>query len=196
MSSGDDLLQNANVTTNGGAVTAVSQGGNINMALGTTTTTTGGGIGYTAPSGNVAITGLNAGNGAIGLIAGGDINTVLGFTGANLIGGQAVIVAGGDANFSTQVGSLDVKVNGTYSITDVLTGSVITNVRAATPVLNQVTSTVVAATQSVTTTATTQLAKVDDKDKEKEDDAKKKQQTTQTTITGVKIDDKPKNFCN
>ena len=160
------------------------------MALGTTTTTTGGGIGYTAPSGNVALTSLDAGSGAINLNAGGDISTVLGFTGANLIGGQALIVAGGDANLSTQVGLLDVKVNGTYSITDVLTGSVITNVRAATPVLNQVTSTVVAATQSVTT----QPAKADDKDKE--DDAKKRQQATLTTTTGAGTDVKPKNFCN
>jgi len=190
LSSGDDLLQNANVTTNGGAVTAVSQTGNISMVLGTTTTTTGGGIGYTAPSGNVALTSLDAGSGAINLNAGGDISTVLGFTGANLIGGQALIVAGGDANLSTQVGLLDVKVNGTYSITDVLTGSVITNVRAATPVLNQVTSTVVAATQSVTT----QPAKADDKDKE--DDAKKRQQATLTTTTGAGTDVKPKNFCN
>ena len=196
LSSGDSLLQNANVSTNGGAVTAASQSGNISMALGTTTSTGGGGIGYTASSGNVALTSLNAGSGAINLNAGGDIGSVAGFTGANLIGGQALIAAGGDANLSTQVALLDVKVKGTYSITDVLTGGVTTNVPAPAPVLNQVTSTVVAATQSVTTTATTQLAKVDDKDKEKEDDAKKKQQTTQTTITGVKIDDKPKNFCN
>jgi hypothetical protein len=192
LSSGDNLLQNANVTTNGGAVTAASHTGNVSMALGTTTSTGGGSIGYAA-SGNTALTGLDAGSGAIDLNAGGDIGSVPGFTGVNLIAGQALIVAGGNANLSTQVGLLDVKVKGTYSFTDVLTGGVVSNIpTTAAPALNQVTSTIVAATQSVT--ATTQQATADDK--EKEDEAKKKQQTTLITTTGAGTDVRPKNFCN
>ena len=165
LSSGDDLNQNANVSTNGGAVTAVSQAGNISMALGTTTSTGGGSIGYAASSGNVVLASLDAGSGAIDLSAGGSIQPVAGSSGANLIGGKAVIVSGGSANLSTQVKQLDVTVEGTFSIADLLTGSVITDVPAPAPLptttepaLDQVVSTVVATTQQQPEPTTTQIA--------------------------------------
>ncbi len=157
--SGDDLLQNANVSTNGGAVNASSQSGGIRMALGASTGTAGGAIGYKASAGSISLASLNAGNGVIDLSAGGNINSVAGFTGANLVGGKAVIVAAGNANFSTQVKQLDVTVDGKFSITDVLTGSVFTDAPASlptggTPALDQVLSTITATTQqqSVQTT--------------------------------------------
>jgi hypothetical protein len=154
LSAGDDLAQNANVTTNGGAVNATAQLGNISMALGTTTSTGGGNIGYTATSGSVVLASLNAGSGGIALNAGESIQAVTGFTGANLIGGQAAIVAGGDLNLLTQVTKLDVDVGGKFTITDVLTGTVMSDVPAAeplptssVPVLEQVLSTVTNTTE-------------------------------------------------
>ena len=163
LSAGDDLDQNANVTTNGGAVSALSETGNISMAPGTTTSTGGGSIGYAASSGNVVLASLDAGSGAIDLSAGGSIQPVAGSSGANLIGGKAVIVAGGSANLSTQVKQLDVTVEGTFSIADLLTGSVITDVPAPTPlptttvpVLDQVVSSVVTTTQQQPEQTTTQ----------------------------------------
>jgi len=160
---GDDLVQNANVTTNGGSVSALSQTGNISMALGTTTSTGGGSIGYTASSGNVVLTSLDAGSGAIALNAGKSIQPAAGFAGANLTGGSAVIAAGGSANLSTQVRLLDVTIEGKFSVTDVLTGSAITDAPVAAPVptstvpvFNQVLSTVVATTQQQPTLATSQ----------------------------------------
>ena len=157
---GDDLVQNANVTTNGGAVSALSQTGNISMALGTTTSSGGGSIDYAASSGDVVLTSLNAGSGAIALNAGKGIQPAPGYTGANLIGGNAVIVSGGSANLSTQVRLLDVTVEGRFSVTDILTGTVFTDVPAAAPlpILNQVVSTVVATTQQQPTQATSQTA--------------------------------------
>ncbi len=157
---GDDLVQNANVTTNGGAVSALSQTGNISMALGTTTSSGGGSIDYAASSGDVVLTSLNAGSGAIALNAGKGIQPAPGYTGANLIGGNAVIVSGGSANLSTQVRLLDVTVEGRFSVTDILTGTVFTDVPAAAPlpILNQVVSTVVATTQQQPTQTTSQTA--------------------------------------
>jgi len=153
---GDNLLQNANVTANGGAVNATAQTGNISMALGTTTSTGGGSIGYDASSGSVVLTSLNAGSGAIALNAGMSIEPAAGFTGANLIGGNAVIVAGANANLSTQVQQLNVKVGGKFSFTDFLSGAVITDEPTNAPVLNQVLSTVTSTTQQQSTQTTTQ----------------------------------------
>ena len=151
---GDDLAQNANVTANGGAVNATAQLGNISMALGTTTSAGGGNIGYTATSGSVILASLNAGSGGIALNAGKSIQAVPGFTGANLISRQAAIVAGGDLNLLTQVTKLDVDVGGKFTITDVLTGTVMSDVPAAeplptssVPVLEQVLSTVTNTTE-------------------------------------------------
>jgi filamentous hemagglutinin family protein len=167
----DNLVQNANVTTNGGAVNATAQLGNISMALGATTSTGGGSIGYTPSLGNVTLSSLNAGSGSIALSAGGNITPVTGFSGANLIGGTATIAAGGNANLSTQVKLLDTTgIKGTFSIFDQLTGSVLTNGPAAetstttteplstttVPVVNQVLSTVVTTTQQQPIQTTTQ----------------------------------------
>jgi len=130
---GDNLVQNANVTTHGGAVNATAQLGNISMALGTTSSSGGGSIGYKASAGDLTLASLDAGSGAIDLGAARSINTVTGFTGANLIGGKALIVAGGSASLSTLVKQLDVTVSGAYSIADLLTGAVMTDVSAAVP---------------------------------------------------------------
>ncbi len=162
---GDDLAQNANVSTKGGAVNATAQIGNIGMALGATTSTGGGSIGYAASSGNIVLASLNAGTGDISLGAGGNIQPAAGFTGANLIGGKAVIVAGGSANLSTAVRLLNVTVEGTFSITDVLTGTVLTDVAAAVqlpttslPASDQVLSTVATMTQQQPAQTITQTA--------------------------------------
>jgi hypothetical protein len=151
---GDNLIQNASVKTNGGAVSATAQQGSISMAPGATTSTAGGAIGYKAPLGSITLASLDAGSGAIDLSAGGSINPVAGFTGANLIGGKATIFAGGNANLSTQVKLLDVTVNGLFTINDLLTGSVMTNApvtdslsAGASSALSQVLSTVTSTTQ-------------------------------------------------
>ena len=161
--SGDNQVQNANVKTNGGAVNATAQIGNISMALGTTTSTAGGSIGYKASSGNVTLASLDAGSGTIDLSAAGSIKPVSGFAGANLIGSKAVIFAGENANLSTQVKQLDITVEGTFSIADLLTGSVFTDVPAALPVptdslpvQDQVLSTINATTQPQPTQYTNQ----------------------------------------
>ena len=121
------MAQNANVTTNGGSVSAAVQTGDISMAAGTTTSTGGGSIGYSA-SGNVVLSSLNAGSGAIGLSSGGNIQPAAGSTGANLTGGSAVITAADDVTLSTQVTQPVVVTSGNiYSITNVLTGTVMTN---------------------------------------------------------------------
>lgn len=159
LSAGDDLAQNANVTSNGGAVNATALLGELSMAPAATTSTGGGNIGYTATTGNMALASLDAGSGGIALNAGKSIQAVPGFTGANLIGRQAAIVAGGDLSLRTQVTKLDVDAGGRFSITDVLTGNVITNapVAASTaPVLDQVLSTVTSTTQPQATQTTTQ----------------------------------------
>ena len=161
--SGDDLVQNASVKTNGGAVNATAQTGSISMALGTTTSSAGGAIGYKASSGNIILASLDAGSGSIDLSAAGSVKPVAGFTGANLVAAKAVIFAGGSANLSTQVKELGVTADGTFSIADLLTGSVMTNVpvidalpTSVVPVLDQVLSTVNATTQQTSGQTTIQ----------------------------------------
>jgi hypothetical protein len=146
----DNLVQNANVTTGGGGVNAVAQTGSISMAPGATTSTSGGSISYTPTAGNATLSSLDAGSGSIALVTGGNIDPVTGFSGANLIGGAATIVAGGNVTLNTQVKLLDVTANGTFSIFDLLTGSLITNVPAPPPVPTTVTD------QVLTTVTTTQ----------------------------------------
>jgi len=147
LSAGDDLAQNANVTSNGGNVTAIAQTGSISMALGATTATSGGSIGYAAPAGNITLTSLNAGpTGAIGLSAGGNLLTAAGFSGANLTGRSAIIAAGGNATLSTRVSLLDATVNGNFSVTDTITGSVLSDVPAVTA---KASATETAATQTL-----------------------------------------------
>ena len=134
LTAGDDLMQGANVTTNGGAILA------------------------TAQTGNIILTSLNAGSGSISLNAGMSIQPAAGFTGANLIGGKALIVAGANANLSTQVNQLDVTVGGHYSITNLLTGTVITDASVAAstvPTFNQVLSAVTSTTEQQSTQTTT-----------------------------------------
>ncbi len=162
LSAGDDLVQNANVTTNGGAASAVSQTGNISMAPGSSTSSGGGGIGYAAGSGNIVLASLNAGAGDISLGAGGSIQPAAGASGANLIGGKAVIVAGGSIKLSTAVRLLDVTAEGAFSISDTLTGTVISELSAAVdsskstaPAVDQVLSTVTNTTQQEPTQTTT-----------------------------------------
>jgi filamentous hemagglutinin family protein len=153
----DNLVQNANVTTSGGAVTATAQTGSISMAPATTTSTSGGSISYTPTAGSATLSSLDAGTGSITLSAGGSITPTAGVSGANLTGGTATIVAGGDVTLSTQVSVLDVTASGTYSILDLLTGSLMTNVPVATsPATVAVLSTVTTTTQTQTTQTTTQ----------------------------------------
>ena len=149
----DNLFQNANVT--GGPVYAVAQNGSIVMAAGATTSTGGGSIIYTPVLGSATLSSLNAGSGGdIMVVAGTDITTAAGFSGANLTGNSATIVAGGNLNLTTAVSLLNVTVQGTYSIFDQLTGTLMTNVPAAgvAAVTNQVVTTVVATTQPPPTT--------------------------------------------
>ena len=121
------MVQNANVTTNEGSVSAAVQTGDISMAAGTTTSTGGGSVAYSA-SGNVVLSSVNAGSGAINLNAGGNIQPVAGSTGANLTGGSATVTAGDNVTLSTQVTQPVVVTAGNiYSITNVLTGAVMTN---------------------------------------------------------------------
>ena len=142
LSAGDDLVQNSNVTASGGAVSASSQTGNISMGLGASTSSGGGSISYSASSGNIVLTSLNAGTGAIALKAGKSITPAPGFTGTNLIGGRTVIVAGADLKLRTQVRELDVNVGGHFSITDALSGSVITDAPSTVPGLEQIVNTI------------------------------------------------------
>ena len=73
-----------------------------------------------------------------------------------------VIVAGGSANLSTQAKQLDVTVEGRFSVTDLLTGTVITDAPAAetlstaVQVHDQVLSTITATTQLQPISMTTQ----------------------------------------
>jgi len=108
LTAGDDLVQNANVTANGGTVSADSQTGSISMASGTTTSSGGGTISYSAPSGDVTVSSLNASSGSVDLSAGGSIQPAAGSTGANVVGGSATITAGTDVTLSTQVTQLSV----------------------------------------------------------------------------------------
>ena len=156
---GDNLLQNANLISNGGNVSANATTGSITMASGSSTATNGGSIGYAAPAGNISLTRLNAGSGPIGVSAGGNLSTTSGATGANLIGASAIIAAGGTAYLSTQVGMLDVNVGGAFRIVDAITGTVFTDQPAAPdtnvqPAVAQVTSAVVASTQAATQSTT------------------------------------------
>jgi hypothetical protein len=121
----------------------VSAGGNITLTAGGTAVLTD----NLTLNGVVQTTGSTS---SIALSAGGSIMSGAGFSGANLIGGSATLVAGGNANLSTQVNLLDLTgIQGTYSIFDLLTGSLLTNVptTAPTTVTDQVVSTVVATTQ-------------------------------------------------
>jgi hypothetical protein len=116
---GDDLLQNANVSTNGGSITATSEDGSITMAAGTTTSSGGGSISYAAPSGDIKLSSLDAGTGAIDLSAGGNVQPTGGYTGVNLTGDSAVVNAGGDVTLTTQLTQpASVTAGGTVSVTN------------------------------------------------------------------------------
>ncbi|MBI2316987.1 MAG: hypothetical protein HYU75_08270 [Betaproteobacteria bacterium] len=150
----DGISQSANVSTGGCGVTATAQAGDIVMALGATTSTNGGAIAYAAPSGNIVLTSLNAGSGAVSVDAGGNITVAAGFDGANLIGESALIAARGNAYLSTQVSSLVEKIEGDYAIRDVITGKVNTGEevleiqpKATVLVASQVVTTIVAASE-------------------------------------------------
>ena len=142
LSAGDDLVQNSNVTASGGAVSASSLTGNISMGLGASTSSGGGSISYSAATGNIVLASLNAGAGSIALKAGKNIGSAAGFTGTNLIGGKTVIVAGADLRLRTQVRELDVNVGGHFSITDALSGSVISDAPSTVKELDQIVSTI------------------------------------------------------
>ena len=158
LTAGDNVNQNANVTSNGGNVTASAQTGSISMAPGTTTSSKGGSIGYAAQSGSILLTSLDAGSGRIGVSAGGNLGVAQGTTGANLTGASAIIAAGGNAQLTTRVGLLDVTVGGTFSITDAKTGTVLSDVPAPAanvqPAVTQVVSAITATTQALTVTST------------------------------------------
>ncbi|MBI4292852.1 MAG: filamentous hemagglutinin N-terminal domain-containing protein [Betaproteobacteria bacterium] len=161
-SAADGIAQNANVSTGGCGVTATAQAGDIVMSPGATTSSGGGAIAYTATSGNIVLTSLNAGSGAISLIAGGNINAASNFEGTNLIGESALIVARGNAFLSTQVSTLDERVEGDYAIKDVITGKVNTGdvpeilPESTAPAVNEVVSTIVTTSQQQTAQETQQ----------------------------------------
>ena len=161
---GDDILQNANVTSNGGAINAVARLGNISKALGVSTSSNGGSISYAASAGDVMLTTLDAGtNGAITLAAGGNIAATPSHTDVNLVGGTALIAAAGNIDLSTKVRLLDVTAGGLFNIKDLVSGSVISNVPQVVPtpettqvVVNQVVSSVVTGAQQQSPQAATQ----------------------------------------
>jgi hypothetical protein len=172
---GNITVDNTGALTTVGAVSApagaVSIVAHSPLGIGTGGVLAGGNITLTAGGTSVATDNMTL-NGAIqstgstsliALSAGGSILSGAGFSGANLIGGAATIVAGGDVNLSTQVKLLDVTANGTFSILDLFTGSVMTNTPVISPslttVTDQVLTTVAATTQQqlMQTTDQTQL---------------------------------------
>jgi len=161
LSAGDDLFQNANVTSNGGNVTASAQTGNISMALGAATTSAGGTVAYAAPAGSIALTRLDADSGAIAVTSGINMTSTSAHTGANLVGKSAIITSGGNAILSTNVQQLQTRVSGTYSVLDVVTGNVTTNVPTTSAPLQQAEQSIVTAVISSTkTTASTAASTV------------------------------------
>ncbi|MEI6723614.1 MAG: YDG domain-containing protein, partial [Betaproteobacteria bacterium] len=72
LSAGDNLVQNASITSNKGNISATALTGSVSMSSGATTTSNGGSIGYAAPAGNIVLASLNAGTGPIGVSAGGN----------------------------------------------------------------------------------------------------------------------------
>jgi hypothetical protein len=150
LTAGSNLVQNANVSSNGGSISAVATTGGISMALGTSTNTGGGALAYAAPKGDVVLAVLDAGtSGVINLSAGGNVSAVPGSTGPNLTGGVATINAGGSASFSTQVLSLDATVAGNFAIADT-SGVVFSNTVLAPTVVQQLITTATAATTNST----------------------------------------------
>jgi len=129
---GDNLVQNADVTTSGGSISALALTGDITMLSGTTSSN-GGTIGYDAQAGNIVLTTLDAGSGSIDLFAAGNVQSAPGFTGSNLRAASAFIQIGGSATFSTAVQRLDVTVEGPFTITDTITGTVFAPAPAAPP---------------------------------------------------------------
>lgn len=112
LSASDNVYQNADIGTSGGAVSVTAETGSILMTAGTTTSSQGGNISYAAPLGNIQLALLNAGSGNIYLLAGGNVTSAPGQIGSNLIGNTAYLTVGGDAILTTSVFSISGTVGG------------------------------------------------------------------------------------
>lgn len=112
LSASDNVYQNADIGTSGGAVSVTAETGSILMTAGTTTSSQGGNISYAAPLGNIQLALLNAGSGNIYLLAGGNVTSAPGQIGPNLIGNTAYLTVGGDAILTANVFSIAGTVGG------------------------------------------------------------------------------------
>jgi hypothetical protein len=152
LAAGNNLLQNANVSSSGGNITASASIGAITMVVGSSSSSGGGAIGYSAPAGNVVLSKLDAGStGSINLSAGGDVSAVVN---PSLFGGTATLNIGGNAAFNTQVQTLNGTVNGTLTVAD-------TGGTAFTGTVGSANAPIVAAQQAINTAlpATSDAAK-------------------------------------
>ncbi|PHV10749.1 hypothetical protein CSQ89_14495 [Chitinimonas sp. BJB300] len=114
------IEQNANITTQGGAINLVANGGSLTMAPGTSSVSNGGAINYAA-LGSITLGFLDAGVGPISLSAaqGSILSALIG--GLNIRAGSLVAVAGGGVSLRATVPSDQLKLisgNGVLDVRD------------------------------------------------------------------------------
>lgn len=116
---GSSVAENASVTSGGGDIAILANGGNITTKDGVVNQSFGGNISFDAPNGDIQISSVNAGSGSVTLRSGGSITPV--GSGTNIVANNLAVNAGGNLRLTTSVRNPPVIiVAGTREVTDSL----------------------------------------------------------------------------